>query len=217
VHWPEGEETWVVHDELSQRIQCVQDKQKVLLLASTYNSTEYTMQQIQSDYEKIVSSSSMVFLSVNNNDGPVDNLSKSHEYSNKQLAQQMWPYCPLVPSDDNQHTPANVYFSSTDMTRGGEGLQTSEMDQRTFNKRKHRIIMQSILVKPVYSFNSSVIQTSMNDMVLMIVTLINIVIKILIYLSYTHDNKDRDWFRILAVPELIRIIIGNGLKKTSSY
>ena len=49
IEWPEGTETWLLHDELPQRTQFIKCKQQVMLNTSTFNIVEHSMKKTSSD------------------------------------------------------------------------------------------------------------------------------------------------------------------------
>jgi hypothetical protein len=54
--WPDGNETWVFHDELPQRIQFIYCSLQLIPAISTSNIVEFPMQQMSSDCDCVVSS-----------------------------------------------------------------------------------------------------------------------------------------------------------------
>lgn len=49
IGWPQGEETWIIHDEMSRDTQFVECKRQLMLTLSTCNTVENLMQQTSSE------------------------------------------------------------------------------------------------------------------------------------------------------------------------
>jgi hypothetical protein len=151
INWPDGPDTWVIHNELPQRTQFSQQKQQEGPSIFTFNVVECPTQEASSDFVDTVSSTyieSRPLVDV----GPVfSTVLKPHEYFAEQNIERMAHNVGETRSlssisyqytfDDDQCTVMNVVLPPYKDAHGLQPLHLSSVDQRNFNigKLKRRI------------------------------------------------------------------------------
>jgi hypothetical protein len=162
-NWPGEEETWLIHDELPQRVQFTQCKQPMALSISTTNIVEHPMRKLSFNCADTVSSSHMEARLFVNKNQIFDTLLQPREHSPEPItAQTSHDVCDVLSISyqstfaDDQHVPVSISFSSNEDAHSLQTLHLSTIDQRNakIRKVKHSIHQSSLQQTTVSLFGA---------------------------------------------------------------